>query len=895
MEYSQLKKSFKNNASYNMRRISGSGGPASDSNEELPILSHHRLDNAQDSGSGSGSSPAAIKTDRNEVVVKVDAATPANPCSDNITEVSSNIGTPRNQDTEDPPSKLIGQFLKKQKMVGGEISLDMDMEMDELRRDFHDLGLPPLPESSLRSSNTSKEIRVSFDPYSSGMDGSIESIRRRYRDLQEGKENSVHNTDQQLKRDQVLKCTSNSSFRADPNSNISRLKTKSRILDPSPEELDRMSERLLPPKSSPLKSTGGVGLSRATDEEEEDPLEGEDLPQEYTISNINTWTVLQWLGLIGIIAALICTLVISSLREQDFLQLKLWKWEVLLLVLISGRLVSGWGIRIIVFFIERNFLLRKRVLYFVYGLKSGVQNCWWLGLVLLAWHFLFDGKVRKDDRAHILKYVTRVLVCFLVANFIWLIKTLMVKVLASSFHVSTYFDRIQESIFNQYVIETLSGPPLVEIQKNDEDEFDKTSAEIRRLQNAGIAIPAELKQAVLNGGNTNVQRSLRAGKSFRFSKQLSKKGDNKKGDTGITIENLHKLNHKNISAWNMKRLMNIVRHGSLSTLDEQILGHGHYDEYGTEIRSEQEAKAAARKIYHNVARHGSRYIYLEDLLRFMREDEALKTMSCFEGASETKRISKSSLKDWVVNAFRERRALALTLNDTKTAVNRLHKVVKIVVSVIIMVIWLVILGIATSKFVLFIGSQFLVVSFIFGNTAKTLFESIIFLFLIHPFDVGDRCEVDGEQYIVEEMNILTTVFLRGDNLKVVFPNSVLAMKPIGNFYRSPDMGDAVDFYIHISTPAEKISAMKQRIISFIEGKKEHWYPGPAVVLMELASLKKIKVAVWIRHRNNHQDMGERYIRRSLLIEEVVRVLKELDLHYMLFPRDFNINDNTPPP
>ena len=67
------------------------------------------------------------------------------------------------------------------------------------------------------------------------------------------------------------------------------------------------------------------------------------------------------------------------------------------------------------------------------------------------------------------------------------------------------------------------------------------------------------------------------------------------------------------------------------------------------------------------------------------------------------------------------------------------------------------------------------------------------------------------QLIVEEMNILTTFFLRADNQKVLYPNSVLATKPIGNYYRSPDMGDSVEFHIHICTPAEKVALMKQTI------------------------------------------------------------------------------------
>jgi hypothetical protein len=37
------------------------------------------------------------------------------------------------------------------------------------------------------------------------------------------------------------------------------------------------------------------------------------------------------------------------------------------------------------------------------------------------------------------------------------------------------------------------------------------------------------------------------------------------------------------------------------------------------------------------------------LMRFMRREEALKAMDRFEGAQEHNRVSKRSLKNWVVN------------------------------------------------------------------------------------------------------------------------------------------------------------------------------------------------------------------------------------------------------
>ena len=119
-----------------------------------------------------------------------------------------------------------------------------------------------------------------------------------------------------------------------------------------------------------------------------------------------------------------------------------------------------------------------------------------------------------------------------------------------------------------------------------------------------------------------------------------------------------------------------------------------------------------------------------------------------------------------VNAFRERRALALTLNDTKTAVNKLHRMLNFLVAIVILVIWLLILEIATTKFLLFVSSQLVLVAFIFGNTCKTVFEAIVFLFVMHPFDVGDRCEIEGVQVIFTSLCVQPFCFIQ---TQLLFP------------------------------------------------------------------------------------------------------------------------------
>ncbi|GAB4828393.1 hypothetical protein Ancab_035391 [Ancistrocladus abbreviatus] len=697
------------------------------------------------------------------------------------------------------------------------------------------------------------------------------------------------------REDEVLRCSAHASFQR--KSTLLRTKTKSRLMDP-PEEGEKRSGRIM---------RSGL-MAKNEDNEDDDPFLDEDIPEEYKKMKFSFFSVIQWVSLILIIGALVCSLAIPVLRKITIWDMQLWKWGVMVLVLICGGLVSGWLIRLVVFFIERNFLLRKRVLYFVYGLRNAVQNCLWLGWVLLAWTLILDQKVEKETNSKYLPYVTKILVCLLVGTVIWLFKTLLVKVLAMSFHVSAFFDRIHEALFNQYVIETLSGPPSIEIHRIQEEE-DRVMSEVQKLQSAGVTIPADLRANCLpnSGGGgkamgsgrstaSGLQRSPYIGKSPRsatstfvrspkFSRSTSKREEE---EGGITIDHLHRLNQKNISAWNMKRLMNIVHKGVLSTLDEQILESGMEDEASLHIRSEKQAKAAAKRIFNNVARPGSKHICLEDLMRFMREDEAQRTFRLFEGSVESKGISKRALKNWVVNVFRERRALALSLNDTKTAVNKLHHLLNVLVGCIIVIIWLLILGVPVTHFLIFISSQLLLLTFMFGNTFKTTFEAIIFLFVMHPFDVGDRCEIEGVQMVVEEMNILTTVFLRYDNQKIIYPNSVLATKPVSNYYRSPDMGDAIDFCVHISTPVEKIAIMKERITRYIENKKEHWYPAPMIVMRDVEDMNRLKFSVWLSHTMNHQDMGERWARRALLVEEMVKIFRDLDIEYRMLPYDVNI-------
>lgn len=133
--------------------------------------------------------------------------------------------------------------------------------------------------------------------------------------------------------------------------------------------------------------------------------------------------------------------------------------------------------------------------------------------------------------------------------------------------MNRFFDRIQESIFHQYVLQTLSGPPVMEL-----------------AEKVGTA-------------KSTGQLSFRT----------MGKGKGKKGEEQgvIDVSKLHKMKQEKVSAWTMKGLINVIRTSGLMTISNTIESFdGGAEHKDMEITNEWEAKAAAYRIFKNVAKPG---------------------------------------------------------------------------------------------------------------------------------------------------------------------------------------------------------------------------------------------------------------------------------------------------
>ncbi|KAK9233417.1 hypothetical protein WN943_023667 [Citrus x changshan-huyou] len=578
-----------------------------------------------------------------------------------------------------------------------------------------------------------------------------------------------------------------------------------------------LETRLLDPNKAPAaalpKSLKSSALREDEDEEgeEQQEEEDEDEEEEDIIGKMKTiLIVFELILFVSIIGLLISSLTVNKLKNHVIWDLELWKWCVLALVILCGRVASQWFINIIVFLIEKNFLLKHLVLYFVYGLRTSISVFIWLTLVLLVWILLFDYGygVKRSSRAtsKILHHIiTRTLACFLAGAALWLVKTFSVKLIGVSFQCKRFFDRIHDSIFHQHVVQVLSTP-----KKKMDKKF----------------------------------RNINTAMQFIF--------------TIRDVKKVKRMTEEKISTCSLKALIRFISGSKLSMsneLDDQ-----------DDIKSVSEAKHLADKIIANIGSDPqSEFIEKDRLLEFLQNERHVKYM----------------LKLFI-KVYKDRETLKRSLNDAKTAIEELNRILSAIVIVVIIIVWLLVMGLLTYKIIALVTSQLVLLAFMFGNTARTCFEAIIFVFVTHPFDVGDRCIIDGVQMVVDEMNILTTIFLRYDNERIYYPNSVLATKPIGNFFRSPpEMGDSVEFAIDVFT--------------YLERKHKHWSKDHILVVKEIENVNKMEMALYVTHTINFQDYAKKVKRRSKLVLELKKIFEDLGIRYYLLPQEVRIRYTGPLP
>jgi small-conductance mechanosensitive channel len=92
------------------------------------------------------------------------------------------------------------------------------------------------------------------------------------------------------------------------------------------------------------------------------------------------------------------------------------------------------------------------------------------------------------------------------------------------------------------------------------------------------------------------------------------------------------------------------------------------------------------------------------------------------------------------------------------------------------------------------------------------YQSCIFIFVTRAYDVGDRVYFKDElgaenNFVVQRINMLTTVFKRWDEQYTILPNQLLAKREIRNQRRSGNAVVVMPLFVALNTPKVHVLEM----------------------------------------------------------------------------------------
>jgi len=460
---------------------------------------------------------------------------------------------------------------------------------------------------------------------------------------------------------------------------------------------------------------------------------------------------------------------------------------------------------------------------------------WWLGIEVsflptMTNHHVDNTRATKQWE----KTMNKVIISIFVGATLNFIEKIIIQLLAISFHLRTYADRIELNKFQIGSLTKLYIYSKAKIAMEDE-EFEEKNVDPGSGTKTPAVYAAQAQEAI--------------------TKAFAKVGDVAGTVAGdFTGRKVAKSGHPS----------------------QVVLALLHYTS-GSQV--------LARRLYRTFVREGAETVSSEDLkLAFENEEEAEAAFSMFDKDMNGD-ISMEELEAVCVEIGRERKSITASLKDLDSVVSKLDDVLFFVVAVITILVLISLISTSAAGVLTSAGSAVLALSWLFAATAQEFLQSCIFVFVKHPFDVGDRVSIygntgstlKGDDYFVKEISLLYTEFKKMEGHVVQAPNSYLNTLFILNMRRSGGLAEAVPIVIRFGTTLEQIEGLRNSLLEFVRSEKREFQGNILTELREVTEAYSLTLNVVFFYKSNWQNELLRLQRRNKFICAMMVAMQDLGI------------------
>ncbi|KFZ04307.1 hypothetical protein V502_10247, partial [Pseudogymnoascus sp. VKM F-4520 (FW-2644)] len=449
---------------------------------------------------------------------------------------------------------------------------------------------------------------------------------------------------------------------------------------------------------------------------------------------------------------------------------------------------------------------------------------WWLAvevsfLPTMVNHHSNNDKTTRGWEKTMNKVIISIFVCATL-NFI---EKVIIQLIAISFHLRTYADRIEINKFQTSSLVKLYVYSREKIAMKDSDfEAPETDNEATGLK-------------------TPLKYINKAGKGV-------KQGFNRVGNVAGRVA----VDFAGRQVESTAQPQQVVNQLLSNTSGSQVL---------------------ARRLHRTFAAEGCETLSEDDLApAFDNNEEADAAFGMFDKDMNGD-ISMEELEAVCVEIGRERKAITASLKDLDSVVGKLDDLFLFFVAVITILVFISLISTSAAGVLTSAGSAVLALSWLFSVTAQEVLQSIIFVFIKHPFDVGDRVTIYGntgaaglgDDYFVKEIALLFTEFKKMEGHVVQAPNSYLNTLFILNQRRSGGLAEAVPVTMKFGTTIEQLEGLRVALMEFVASENREYQSNILTELRTVYEAYSISMNVVFFYKSNWQNELLRLQRRNKFI------------------------------
>ena len=305
----------------------------------------------------------------------------------------------------------------------------------------------------------------------------------------------------------------------------------------------------------------------------------------------------------------------------------------------------------------------------------------------------------------------------------------------------------------------------------------------------------------------------------------------------------------------------------------------------TLLNSPPSSQVLARRLYRTFVREDADTVVAEDLKHaFDNDEEAESAFNMFDKDMNGD-ISMAELEAVCVDIGKERKSITASLKDLDSVVAKLDAILLFFVLVITILVFLSLISTSAAGVLTSAGSTVLALSWLFSTTAQEFLASCIFVLVKHPFDVGDRVTIygntgtmlKGDDYLVKEISLLYTEFKKMEGHIVQAPNSYLNTLFILNMRRSGGLAEAVPMTFKFGTTLEEIDELRSRLLEFVKAEKREYQPNILTEIRDIVEAYSLNVNVIFFYKSNWQNEALRLQRRNKFICAMMIAMQEIGI------------------